>query len=371
MSKYSFSPDYAIPPGATLKETIDVKGISQAELSLRTGLAEKTISQIINGVAPITYDTAEKLELAIGVPARFWNSRESIYREALLRAENAERLHDALEWLKEIPVQHLIEQGMITPAKGAELVRAALKFFGVSSVEAWRATWLRTAAQYRSHGADKRKPGFVAAWCRMGQILAESIECTPYDAKAFKEALRYIRTLIVEDAACWQPEMVRACAAAGVAVVFIKEIPGASVSGATWWLTKDKALILLSLKYKTDDQFWFTFFHEAAHILLHGKKEVFIDDGPREGGQEDEANRFAGEWLIPPAHDPELAYLKSKVAIRAFSQRLGLSPGIVVGRLQREGILQPSFCNDLKRKLKWSDQTTDHAGVASHGGETP
>jgi HTH-type transcriptional regulator / antitoxin HigA len=89
-SKYPFSLDYAVPPGATLKQTIEAKGISQAELSLRTGLAEKTISQIINGPTPITYDTAEKLEMALRVPARFWNNRESMYREALLRTERAQ-----------------------------------------------------------------------------------------------------------------------------------------------------------------------------------------------------------------------------------------------------------------------------------------
>lgn len=99
-TQYAFSPDYAVPPGITLKETIETKGISQAELSLRTGLAEKTISQIINGVAPITYDTAEKLELTLGIPARFWNNRELIYREHLLRIEKSKRLQRNSQPLK-------------------------------------------------------------------------------------------------------------------------------------------------------------------------------------------------------------------------------------------------------------------------------
>lgn len=80
-----FTPDYAVPPGVTLKEVLDSKGLSQADLSLRTGLAEKTISQIVNGIAPITHETAEKLELTLGLPARFWNRRELSYRESLAR----------------------------------------------------------------------------------------------------------------------------------------------------------------------------------------------------------------------------------------------------------------------------------------------
>lgn len=91
-SKYPYQPDYAVPPGATLKETLEAKTLSQADLALRTGLAEKTISQIINGIAPISYDTAAKLELVLGIPARFWNAREHSYREALVRIEEEERL---------------------------------------------------------------------------------------------------------------------------------------------------------------------------------------------------------------------------------------------------------------------------------------
>jgi len=83
MGKYKFEPDYTVPPGATLKEILDTKGMSQADLCLRTGLAEKTVSQIVNGVAPISYETAEKFELAIGVPSSFWNSREVAYRQAI------------------------------------------------------------------------------------------------------------------------------------------------------------------------------------------------------------------------------------------------------------------------------------------------
>ena len=75
-AKYPYTPDYAVPPGTTLKETLDEKGISQAQLAVRTGLAEKTISQIVNGIAPISYETAGKLELVLGIPARFWNARE-------------------------------------------------------------------------------------------------------------------------------------------------------------------------------------------------------------------------------------------------------------------------------------------------------
>src|SRR5277367_4390457 len=112
-SKYGFDPDYAVPPGATLKETIDTKGLSQSDLAVRTGLAEKTISQIVNGIAPITFETAEKLELVLGIPARFWNRREASYRESLSRIEESKRLASDVEWLKEVPISALIARNYI------------------------------------------------------------------------------------------------------------------------------------------------------------------------------------------------------------------------------------------------------------------
>ena len=146
MTAYRFEPDYTVPPGATLKETLDAKGLSQADLSLRTGISEKTISQIINGVAPISFDTAEKLELATGVPASFWNRRELSYREALARAGEIKKLHAETEWLKEIPTKELLDREYVEPTQDkADMVRRALKFFGVGSVESWRETWIAPA----------------------------------------------------------------------------------------------------------------------------------------------------------------------------------------------------------------------------------
>ncbi len=187
----------------------------------------------------------------------------------------------------------------------------------------------------------------------MGEIAAEPVACEPYNAQGFRGALEKVRALSTCDASVWQREIARLCAAVGVAVVFVREIPAAGVSGVAKWMTKDKALIQLSLKYKTDDQLWFSFFHEAGHILLHGKRDIFIEDGQSENDQEREADRFARDTLIPPARARELQFLKSKSAICNFAQLLHISAGIVVGRLQHDGLVPPSHCNDLKRKLQW------------------
>lgn len=358
-AKYTFQPDYTVPPGATLKETLDAKGLSQADLSLRTGLSEKTISQIVNGIAPISFDTAEKLELATGIPASFWNRRELSYREALARTEEIKRLQADVAWLKEVPVKVLVEhkKKYVEPTAGkADMARRVLKFFGVSSVEAWRKTWLRPAAQYRGREVQHKYPGYAAAWRRMGELEAERTDCAPFDARVFRRVLATIRHLTRESADVWYPRVVEECASAGVAVTFVKEIPRAAISGLTKWLTKDKALLMLSLKYKSDDQLWFSFFHEAGHILLHGKRDVFLESGWDDStNEEKEANAFARDLLIPPEFTHRFPHLKSKAAIRRFAREIDVAVGVVVGRLQHDGFLPRSHCNDLKVKLDWAD----------------
>lgn len=357
--KYTFEPDYAasIAPGATLKETLDVKGISQSDLSTRTGLAEKTISQIINGVAPITLETADRLELALGIPARFWNKRELTYREALAREESAKQLEKDIAWLREIPVRELVKRGFIAGSNSKpDLIRQVLRFFGVSSVDAWRATWTAPCVQFRGGKVRKRHPGKVAAWLRMGELKADKIDCKPYNTQRFRESLREMRGYADKDASEWYPAMVRLCAEAGVAVVFVKSVPGASVSGATKWINKNKAVIILSLKYKTDDHVWFSFFHEAAHVYKHGKKLIFIDDDdtPKDD-LEKEADYLARNTLIPLSRAHELPRLRGRIEIRAFARSIGASPGIVVGRLQKDGYLGSQMCHDLKVKLEWPE----------------
>jgi plasmid maintenance system antidote protein VapI len=354
-TQHTYSPDYAIAPGETLQELLDEKGISQADLSQRTGLAVKTINQIVNSSAPISLETADRFELALGVPASFWNKLELNYREHLARVEATARLADDVAWLKEVPYRDLIKRRQVPDnSHKPTLVREVLRFFGVSNVESWRGVWLEPSYQYRGGSVQKTHPAKVAAWLRIGELKADAIDCKPYDAKQFRIALNLLRNkFAAKEVKEWFPAMVRECANAGVAVVIVPSIPGASVSGATKWLSKDKAVIILSLKYKKDDHVWFTFFHEAAHVLLHGKKLVFVEDCDQDKDEmELEADKFARDILIPPSKAAGLVGLRSHVDIRAFAHSIGVAPGIVVGRLQRDG-MPHHFCNDLKVTLEF------------------
>ncbi len=355
--KNRFSPNYAVPPGETLLESIETLGMSQAELAQRMGRPLKTINEIVKGKAAITADTAIQLEKVLRVPASFWNNAERTYREALARLEEQQRLEEQSAWLQELPLKSLIQFDWVKAwDEPAKQVEELLQFFGVASAAAWRSVWLkgvagRLAVEFRKSPAFGSDWAALAAWLRKGELKAQGIQCADYAAGTFKAALTEIRKLTVHPSNVFQKSLVGLCARSGVAVTFVPPLPKTHVSGATRWLTPTKVLLQLSLRGKFDDLFWFTFFHEAGHILLHGKKDVFIEDDGKPDAKEEQANRFAAEFLIPSA---EWRWFTSRrgrfghAEVRCFAAELGLAPGIIVGRLQHEGLLPHSYLNDLK-----------------------
>lgn len=353
-----YTPDYVSPPGETLEEILEEREMSQAELALRMGRPRKTISEIINGHAAITPETALQLERVLGIPARFWNNLERNYREALARQEEQERLYKQVAWLDQIPVKDMINKKWILFYQDkVEQLREVLNFFGVASPERWQTVWGSAQVYFRKSLAFQSDKSAVAAWLCRGEIEAAQISCAIYNPSRFREVLQQVRALTIEPQEVFQFEMVRLCAGAGVAVVFVPELPKTRTSGATRWLKPDKALIQLSLRHKTDDHFWFSFFHEAGHILRHGKRSVFLEfKENQEDEEEKEANKFAADLLIPPAEWERFlasSQKRTKAGIRQLASEIGIAPGIVVGRLQHEEELLPSHCNDLKRRLEW------------------
>jgi addiction module HigA family antidote len=357
-TEFRYEPDYAVAPGETLQEALDVLGMSQVQLAERTGLTPKTINLIIKGAAPITPATALQLERVLGTPASFWNNREVQYRESLVRRAEATQLGTQGAWLKRIPFRAMAKLGWIRlHSEPTQQLREVLGFFGVASTEQWETVWASPSAAFRASPAFAKDPGAVAAWLRRGELQAQAIPTSAYDASKFRDALDQARALTNEPPEVFTKDLVGICAGAGVAIAFVHELPRLRTSGATRWLSPAKALIQLGLRYKTDDQLWFTFFHEGAHILLHGKRDVFLEDDGEKSDKEREANRFAADKLIPPRVYRVFAANKlhfSKASIQRFATDVGVAPGIIVGRLQHDGRLPVTHCNDLKRHFQWA-----------------
>jgi addiction module HigA family antidote len=354
----TFEPSFAVPPGETLAETLETLGMTQAELAGRMGRPLKTINEIVTGKAMITADTALQLEKVLGVPASFWTNHERLYRDALARRRETSQLEQHLDWLGTLPVKELVRVGWIAPGAGpVGRLRAVLSFFGVAGVEEWRTLWESPEAAFRQTRAYVASPGATAAWLRKGEIEGQKVDCAAFDPGLFTDALRQLRGFTSKDPAEFVPALRERCARAGVAVVFVPPLTEVRAYGVTRWLHGAKALIQMSLRGKTDDHLWFTFFHEAGHVLKHGKRAVFVEQGEEETGVRDpreaEADVFAQEWLIPSTDYERFCANGdlSVAAIRRFAGRIGLVPGIVAGRLQHDRRIPFSRANQLMRRF--------------------
>jgi HTH-type transcriptional regulator/antitoxin HigA len=352
-----YDPDYVVSPGEILEEILDARNIQKGDLAQRCGLTAKTVSLIINGKAPITPETAIQLERVLRISASIWNNLESKYRLYQAKKLDRRKLSRYERWLDKFPIGQLIQRDIIKGGDDtADIVAQLLDFFGVGNVKAWHDKYDNLKVYYHHSPSFTSTKESLALWLRLGEIQANSTECSPYNKIQFDEALNEIRSLSKEDPKIFEPRMKKLCAEAGVAVVFIAELQGTHLSGATRWIHHDKALIELSLRYKTDDHLWFTFYHEAGHILMHGKKNVYIDDVKitAYNAEEEQANRFAANRLIPKKAYAEFTEKNeyTNESILEFAKSQEIAPGIVVGRLQHDGIiLWGSPFNHLKRRF--------------------
>ena len=353
----SYSPPAVSPPGDTLAELIEERGIAQAELARRMGRPINAINEMVLGAKEITEDTALELERVLGTPAHFWLARESRYREHLARQRDAGRAESRLDWLNTLPLKQLQEAGVLpsgrlTPAFKSSLIEPVLKFFGVASPEGWADQYGRVQAAFRrANPAKQTDNAAITAWLRLGEIQASTAALPTYDAEKLQANMAAMRALTTQQAAAIGGQLKALCAQAGVVLAFVPSFPGTHVSGVARWLG-DRPLIQLSLLGKWNDVFWFSFFHEVAHILKHPKRAVFLDDASSsatvQSKEEKEADQFASDVLVAPKDDRLLGQIElTSPAIRAFAKQIGIHPGIVVGRLQHLGLL--SYADPLTR----------------------
>ena len=347
------------PPGDTLQEHLDYIGMNQNELAERMGRPKEKINDIIKGREPITTETAYKLEKVLGIPASFWMNRENEYRQELYEIEQQEKLEKQKNWASEFPLREMKKMGVLPDIRfTVDMVEPLLKFFGIASEEEWNRIYVHkeVSVAFRVSLAHTQNPQALSAWLRMGELEVKEMELPEFDKKKFRASLEKIKEMAYEMPEEFEQQLKKICAEAGVALVYTPNLPKAPISGATRWYM-NTPMIQLSGRYKTDDHFWFTFFHEAGHILLHGKKDIFLED--LEGAEsdlekEEEADRFAAKWLLTEKELNEILDVGNATYddIRAFADKFRTPIGYIIGRLQHAEYIHFSEGNELKRKVE-------------------
>lgn len=350
-------PDRAIHPGIYLGEEIEARGMTQSELARRMERPVQVINEVVRGHKAISNETALGLERVLGTPARVWLNLQSMHDIVHARLAEEEALEAQAGWLTRFPVREMVKRGWLTSGDSvADQVRALLEFFGRQSFAGWGER--QEALAFRLSPKARTDQFALHAWVRQGEIEGRAAPTEPYSEARFREALVDIRRLTTEQD-FWEP-MQQLCSSAGVALVAVPEFPKTGAQGVARWLNAEKALIQINLRYRWADIFWFTFFHEACHVLEHPQKEVFVDvsRGMERDEREQDADRFAADYLISPSEWAPFATSEPHTAakVREFASDVGIASGIVVGRLQHEKLIPHDRLNGLRRRLKFIDE---------------
>lgn len=350
-----YQPNKAIHPGSSVQRELDHLGMSQKRLAERTGLSEKHISQIINGEASITADTAFLFANALGGTSSFWLNLDRNYRETLARIEQEQKASEELSKLANFPYNDLVKLGRVekTTDKTQRVINL-WKFFGVNSFAAIQHT--EAVAYRRGYGIGVKKES-LAAWLRCGELDAKNLALSEYSEVNLRSALPKIRHLTQMLDKHWWVELQELLAKTGVGLVAAPHLVGTQAHGATRWIGKNP-IIQLSNRGKDADKMWFTLFHEIGHIFLHGKKDQFISFNKSiPSPQESEADAFAAKTLIPEIDYQEFVSQNdfSEQAIKEFARRQGIHTGTVVGRLKKENLVPYTQFQYLHAKIAIKD----------------
>lgn len=359
-TEYLYRPSHGVAPGKLLEEYLASQDMSARELARRCGRSAKLIVEIIAGKAPIEPETALQLERVLGLDAEVWLGLEAKYRLHLAKSAEEARLTDDGAWVAQFPVRELERRGYIrSGSQQGDLVRQLLAFFGAGSVEACRERFKELAAvSYRHSPSFKSAEESLVVWLRLGERAADAIKTADFDRSRFLEELRQIRRLTLASIDEVIPKIRERCANAGVAFIVVKPLQGIALSGISRWLTPRKAIIQQSLRHMANDHFWFTFYHEAAHLLLHSRKTIFLDGKGYSSAtalEEEEANSWATNFLVSQSALQSfiVKFRGTQSEVIAFAADQGIAAGIVVGQLQKRGILRFNQMNNLKERFEW------------------
>jgi HTH-type transcriptional regulator / antitoxin HigA len=365
VSDTEFIPRWASPPGDTIRDALHEQRLDPGTLAATLDLEEDEFEAFMAGDVPLTVRLADRLSATVGGSIEFWMTRDGQYR-----ADRSRVAADA--WAQRMPIRDMATFGWIEGGvrDWIDQIEACLHFFGVATPEVWEANREALAARtrFRSSPTVKTDEFAVAAWLRQCEVELSRVGCAAWDRESFAALLPQLLSLTRErDPHRFLSTLEARCAEAGVAVGVIRAPHGCPVSGAARRLSNGRPSIALSGRYLADDHLWFTFFHEAAHLVLHGTDAVYLDeiehDAVPTSADEAEADEFAGTLLVPKQYEDRLARAsQAPLDLRTIADEIGVGLGIVVGHLQHRGILgYRTRFNRLKHRYKWRGASLETA----------
>jgi HTH-type transcriptional regulator / antitoxin HigA len=356
MNSLTYPTDWVSAPGETMIDMLDESSRSVRDLASHLGGNVGSLDALLTGEEALTGNIAVSLAAFFDTTVSFWIKRESQFRTSLKSME----ANGGGDWLKKLPIADMVAYRWVTIGSASEHLIRCLNFFGCCGITEWQRRYGATLSGilFRKSAAFDSEVESVSAWLRQGERLAKLVDVQSWNSDRLRAQLPALRALSrVSDPSRFLPELTRLCSLAGVAVVIVRTPKKCPASGAARFISPQKAVIQLSFRHLSDDHFWFSFFHEIGHLLLHGDSEIHLEDtGSADGNEEREANEFAGDVLIPPTERARMLALGEDARpIIRFATQVGTSPGIVVGQMQYHGAIKHSRMNALKKRYTWHD----------------
>lgn len=349
----NFQPNWASMPGDTITDIMNMKMISIEDLAVSMNYDSKVVKDLIFGKIQINDEFATALSKTLGASTAFWLNREKQFQSSIkLLRESAEK-----KWISCLPIKDMIRLSWINSEEN--IADNCLNFFDVPNVWSWNKAYsdVISLTSFRKSTAYDTNAASVISWLRFAEIKSREITCNKWNPKLFSQTLFEMRKLTQKkNPKDFIPILRSLCARCGVALVIQRTPDKCPASGATKVLSPDKAMILLSFRYLSDDQFWFTFFHEAGHLLLHKYKSTFVEGDTLYNQEEKEANDFSASILIPEKFQERLRTMPAnKNEVIRLAKDADISLGIVVGQLQHLGRLNMKYLNGFKRRYLLQD----------------
>jgi plasmid maintenance system antidote protein VapI len=360
MDDQDFVPDWFSKPGDSLRALMVRKSVAAQSVAENLAGGMATLQGLLEGSMPVDEGHALTLSARLGGTPSFWLKREANYREGLERALDR-AMAEADAWLA-LPVPGVRPRGKLSNDRRRDEVRRRLAFFNVGTMAAWQARYGRICSDtlFRTTSAYPTDDGAVLMWLRSGELGADVVDTRPWNGENLRDRLKAIKRLsMIRHPELFLPKLRTLCAESGVALVTKRAPVGCRASGASRMVAPDKAMVLLSFRGLSDDKFWFTLFHELAHLILHGQRTFLDVDLEDHDDSEREANEFAARIIVPEHREGEFGRLSPiRDDVIRFSVGLEVAPGLTVGQMQHRKMIDHNRLDFLKRRWSWEQLRT-------------
>lgn len=351
---------YAFHPGCYLQDIIEEMEITQEEFAVRLGTSAKTVSKIVNGEANLSKDIALKLSNMLGTSVDLWLNLQSTYDKKLLEIQNTKSIDEEKAILDYIDYSYFVNLGIVEKTRDSkEKIINLRNYLIISNLKVLLKS--EFLVNYRTATSTVSEKNIINSkvWLQTAINFGKKIRVNDFDAKKLEKYVPEIRSMTIKSPEQFMPRLREIFSDCGVTFVLLPYLKNSNINGAVTWINQNKVILALNDRRNYADTFWFSLFHEIKHVLQQKHKQLFISEinndlSALDSRLEREADDFASDVLISQQEYETFLNQRnfSDKAIKDYATKIGIHPGILLGRLQHDRKVSMKRGKALKEKYK-------------------